>query len=48
MRRLGIGIMRGQHVGQTMGGIEVGSGWGHGSDLTRRVLEERREAMRAR
>ena len=48
MRRLGIGIMRGQHVRQTMGGIEVGSGWGHGSDLIRRVLEERREAMKAR
>ena len=48
MRRLGIGTMRGQHVGQTMGGIEVGSGRAHGSDVTRRVLEERREAMGAR
>jgi len=48
MRRLGIEDMRGQHVGQTMGGIEVGSRWGYGSDVTRRALEEHREAMRAR
>ncbi len=48
MRRLWIGIKRGQHVGQTMGGIEVDPAWEHGSDVTRRASEERREATSAR